>query len=221
MYVKIGKYPSWIGPYQIADKLFSWLGEDRADKIGQWMAGRDRDTWFHQLCLWYHKKFKNNGQPRVKVIVHRYDTWAMDNTLSHIVLPMLKQLKASKKGSPFCDQIDLPEHLRMTEAELDIFNRSDWHDTSEKDAIEQKFHSQFDWILDQMIWSFEQELNDQEQQHYYDQYSPDDVVEGDEFLNAQYQRTLGKFNMAKHKLYQDRKQLGFTLFGKYFQSLWT
>lgn len=41
MYVKIGKYPEWIGPYQIAEKLLFWLDkyEDRrVHKFGEFLA---------------------------------------------------------------------------------------------------------------------------------------------------------------------------------------
>ncbi len=40
----------------------------------------------------------------------------MDYTLSHIVVPMLKQLKETKHGAPFVDDEDVPEELKSTSA---------------------------------------------------------------------------------------------------------
>lgn len=222
MYVKIGKYPNWLGPYQIAEKLFFWLGEQRADRIGEWLAGKDSETWFYKLCLWYHKKFKNNGNQRTRVVIDKYDTWGMYNTLAVIVLPMLKQLKATKRGSPFCDQDDLPESMRLTQREIAIINGETLDSTpEERTAVDNKFFAQFDWILDQMIWSFEQIVNEDECTCYYDPYDADEKVEGDDLLSAKQRREMGKFNKEKYRIYQERKQLGFTLFGKYYQNLWT
>jgi hypothetical protein len=47
----------------------------------------------------------------------------MDHTLSHIVLPMLKQLKKDKHGSPLVDDEDVPEELRSTSAPA---KENDW-----------------------------------------------------------------------------------------------
>ena len=38
----------------------------------------------------------------------------MDHTLANIILPMLKQLQATKHGSPMVDIEDVPEELRIT-----------------------------------------------------------------------------------------------------------
>jgi hypothetical protein len=34
------------------------------------------------------------------LIIHPWDTWSMDHTLSYIIVPMLEQLKATKHGYP-------------------------------------------------------------------------------------------------------------------------
>ncbi len=39
---------------------------------------------------------------RIKVKYHNYDTWSLDHTLAVIILPGLKQLKATQHGHP-CD----------------------------------------------------------------------------------------------------------------------
>jgi hypothetical protein len=88
-----------------------------------------------------------------------------------------------------------------------------------------------------MIWSFEQELDDDEGDHnFYEPYAPDEVIKPrmisvvnkdgttleKEWPNwfEERERERGKFSKEKYDAYHKRKQLGFTLFGKYYQCLW-
>ena len=41
------------------------------------------------------------------IVIHDYDTWNIDVTLAHIIVPMLKQLKEKKHGAPFVDNEDV------------------------------------------------------------------------------------------------------------------
>lgn len=243
MKVYIGPYKGWVGPYQIAEKILFWMDkdDDRVDRFGQWLASNKNgdESYLTKFCLWLEKKNKR----KIKVRIDPYDTWGMDSTLSYIVLPMLKQLKATKHGSPFVDKEDLPPELQMTERETYYMNYGvlDENKTEateeEAEAINKKFFSGWDWVMDQMIWSFEQNMDDEEgRKHYYDPYLPGEEVERfkshiiDEDGNVTEEpeplfsdelcRRMGKFNVEKHKAYAARKQLGFTLFGKYFQALW-
>ena len=68
----------------------------------------------------------------------------MDNTLAYIILPMLKQLKERKHGSQFIDDEDLPVHMRHGDA----LGEDNW------------VHYKWEWVLNEMIWSFEQVLDD-------------------------------------------------------------
>lgn len=235
MYVKMGPYKDWIGPYQLADLLqYVGVSEERCDKIGDWLS----KTWVNTLCEKLHKK----RDRKIVVRIDRYDTWSMDNTLAPIILPMLRQLKETKHGSPYVDQSDLPADLRLTKREQKVFDEGHWNKKlkatqEEIEAARKKFHSQWDWIMEQMIWSFEQEMDgDEGRQFYYDPYEPDEVIEKRTYFVAkedgtneekewdlwteEEERKQGKFNAEKHKVYHARKQLGFTLFGKYYQNLW-
>ena len=242
MKIYIGPYRNWFGPYQIAKTILFWMDKDgdTVDKFYNWLAfnkdGKDSQT--SKFCRWIAKKHDR----RIKVRIDHYETWGMDHTLAYIILPMLKQLKATKHGSPYVDQNDLPADLRLTKREQKVFNEGHWNKKikateEEIDAASKKFHAQFDWVLDQMIWSFEQQfLDDEGRSNYYDPYGPDEEVEEDapeKIINDNgtvtetaplfgkvWRREMGKFNNEKHKVYQEKKQLGFTLFGKYFQSLW-
>lgn len=166
---------------------------------------------------------------KIKVRIDREDTWSMDHTLAHIILPMLKQLKATKHGSPYVEPEDVPEHMRMTERETAVFDHGFYDKTlnateEEIEAASDKFHAQWVWVLDQMIWSFEQELDEEnEHKHYYDPYESGEIDKEhivDSIFDKEYRMKMGKFNTEKHKAYNERKQLGFTLFGKYYQALW-
>jgi len=53
-----------------------------------------------------------NKAQKVNVHIDKWDTWSMDATLAHIIVPMLKQLKATKHGAPLVELEDVPEHLR-------------------------------------------------------------------------------------------------------------
>ena len=58
--------------------------------------------WYHQAGL-----VKFTGEPKVEVRIDPWDTYSMDATLAHIVLPMLIQLKRSQHIVVFMEEEDL------------------------------------------------------------------------------------------------------------------
>ena len=48
----------------------------------------------------WHSWFGYSPEQRVKIKIHKWDTWSMDNTLAPIILPMLVQLKSANHGYP-------------------------------------------------------------------------------------------------------------------------
>lgn len=242
MKVYIGPYKNSFGSYQIAKTILFWKDEetDEGYEAVDKLYNRLEKIGVGKVCHWITKKFDR----KIKVKIHNYDTWGMDNTLAHLILPMLKQLKATKHGSPYVDQEDLPVELRLTKRETKVHDDGHWNKKlkateEEIDAASKKFHSQFDWIMDQMIWSFEQELLDEDitRKAYYDPYEPDEPIEGPmtygvinkdgtttektfEWDTNEWRRERGKYNDEKRRAYEAKKQFGFTMFGKYYQSLW-
>ena len=97
--------------------------------------------------LWFDRR---TGQKQ-KIHIDPWDTWSMDHTLAPIILPMLKQLKATKHGAPMVDDKDVPKHLHMTKKEQTAFNK----DGSTTD----KFFQRWDWIMDEMIYAFDCKAN--------------------------------------------------------------
>ncbi len=88
----------------------------------------------------------------VKVEIEPHDTWNMDETLAHIIHPMLIQLKETKHGAPIVDEGDVPLGMGMSEEAKAKFS-----ETGETDG---QFHARWDWVLDEMIWAFEQKIID-------------------------------------------------------------
>jgi len=213
MKVVIGPYKSWIGPYQLADMIFFWQDKysdtcvwaDRAHRFGTWLSqNRDgSDSVLLKVCQWIESK--RNRQ--VYVRIDKYDTWSMDHTLALIALPMLKQLKATKNGSPNVDDEDVPEPLRSTAPGARDRCEEDW-DTDEH------FFTRWDYVLDEMIWAFEQKTSDTAEDQFFDH--------GEKIAGESLEDSISRIKVdeAGLKAYHKRKANGFRLFGKYYEALW-
>jgi len=157
---------------------------------------------------------KTSDECKINVRIDKYDTWNMDSTLAYIVLPMLKQLKATMHGSPG-DLIEFQQTSNSIQCSFDFYEEGD-------NLAWEKGYEHWNKILDKMIWSFEQIHTDWEDQFHsseHDIYFED--VEGTEhsIVNRGPNHTH-KFNSEGYFLFRDRMQEGFELFGKYYQSLW-
>ena len=136
----------------------------------------------------------DEGEQEIDVHIDKWDTWSMDNTLAHIILPMLKQLKETRHGAPYVDNEDVPETL--------------WSDHSDYEQTDENFHKRWDWVLDEMIWAFEQKTIDWEEQYY-------EFAENHEFGDEPL-----RWEDEKMEAHQTRMSNGFRLFGKYYENLW-
>jgi len=193
MKINIGPYRDWIGPYQIADAIFFWV-ERRgvfadepaiynrwdyraADKLGDWLS----TTWVLNLCEWIDK-FRTR---KVKVQIDPYDTWSMDHTLSLIVHPMLVQLKAANHGYFSSDPEDAPQ---IGKGEVTDYGGNDTR------ALDR-----YNWIMDEMIWTFDQ------------------LAHGDDMM---FYSEKDGWDLVRSEQYQKRIANGLRLFGKYYRALW-
>jgi len=95
--------------------------------------------------------YTDDGVEKINVVIDEYDTWSMDNTLAHIVLPMLKQLKETKNGAPNVDWEDVPRELRPSGEEIHTYNKNGETDLH--------FFDRWDWVLDEMIYAFDCKAN--------------------------------------------------------------
>jgi hypothetical protein len=197
MKVYIGPYRNWIGPYQIAEKILFWMDKEKDERVhnfGAWLG----DTWVGKVCDWVHSK-KNR---KVKIRIDKYDTWNMDHTLALIVLPMLIQLKATKHGSPYTDDEDVPEHLRSNPNRIKM-DEHDVHKVENWDA-DDTIHDRWNWVMNEMIYAFEMELDEDWEVEIYKREP--EGWDDDKF--------------AERKVIDDRIANGFRLFGKYYRGLW-
>jgi hypothetical protein len=213
MKVNIGPYKSWTGPYQLADMVFFWqdkysdtcLWAQRAHKLGTWLAHdkHGNDSYLMKLCNWIQSKRTR----KISVKIDYYDTWGMDSTLGLIVLPMLKQLHATNHGAPFVDDSDVPEHLRSIAPGARDGCEFEW-DTDANHFL------RWDWVLSEMIWAFEQKVNDESESQFYDHGEP---IAGENVMES-IKRV--KIDYDGLQAWQARKTNGFRLFGKYYENLW-
>lgn len=146
MKVVIKKYPTWFGPYQLIDTVLPFMDEDKRSDLAEKYA----DSWFGRFHVDIAEKYLNwAAARRVRVRIDSHDTWGMDSTLAHIVLPMLKQLREDKQGAPYTDDEDVPYELRSTTAPP---VKNEW-DTDDY------FFARWDWIMGEMIYAFESKLD--------------------------------------------------------------
>lgn len=239
MKVRIGPYKNWFGPYQLAEIILFWVPKEkdeyglshtatRVHNFGEWLAhGRvepehevgdifgsdDRpETWLYKILKWIDKKKKR----KIHVHIDRWDTWSMSNTLAYIVLPMLKQLKESKHGSPFVDDADVPEHLRSTSAPPLTEEQKNVHD------VDDNHFKRWDWVLDEMIFAFQNEVDDD----WEDQFTTGEYdyrtkkTDGDLYQMVEGPNHTAVTDWDGRKAYAERMQNGFRLFGRYYQNLW-
>lgn len=224
MRVHIGPYKSWIGPYQIADALCWWAKPqvdeygfkstpDWVHNFGTWLSAGD--STLLKVCQWIESKRKQ----KIRVRIDKWDTWDMYTTLAHIVLPMLKQLRATKHGAPFTDDADVPEHLKSTSAPA----KENEYDTDANHFL------RWEYVLDEMIFAFSCKLDDSWQDKYRSG-THDIVWKPSEQLGVNgkpltYEMTDGPNNTYEcdydgMAVEQARITNGFRLFGKYYENLW-
>ena len=227
MKVNIGPYIHYVGPYQIAEMILFWLDKhnDRVFALGNFLAHgfykRDpnkrnylidpdeHETWLYRFCEWIHSKRKR----RIRVKIDRWDTWSMDHTLALIALPMLKKLRDAKHGAPFVDDEDVPDELKSTSAPP----KENEYDT------DSNHFKRWDYVLDEMIYAFEQSVNDDEPEFWITAPEGmyfDPCKDGSNLSEMKYDKE-GEFDHAAYNAYHARLKNGFRLFGKYYQGLWT
>ena len=201
MKVYLSKYRyHWISPYTVLEKVFFWREIDYDEPI--------IDKWSDRLtpiCQGIQKVL-DFIHPKINYVkIDRWDTWSMDYSLSFIVVPMLKQLKETKHGAPFVDDEDVPEELKSTSAPP---KENEW------DTDDNHF-KRWDWALNEMIWAFEQNLDHDSEDKFFDH------AEWDE-KEKDFGKNLHKIKIDQPglKAHQDRKANGFRLFGKYYSGLW-
>ena len=209
MKVLIGKYPEWIGPYQIAEKLLFWMdkhNDERVHNFGTWLATdtRGNDSWLTRVCQWISAKNKR----QIYVRVDKYDSWSADHTLALIIAPVLKQLQLHKHGAPNIDDNDVPEGLNLRSYETDKLKASEWE-------VDDNHFKRWDWVLAEMIWAFEQLSTDDSTSKFFKDSGAQNIHRDmNEWMSSI------EIDHAGLNAHQARIDNGTRLFGKYYQALW-
>lgn len=235
MKVHIGGYTSWFGPYQLAEKLMFWVPKekdewgfphtaDRVHNFGEWLAygsirpepevgevhswnDNRKPTLLYRFLLW----IEGNKKRKIDVRIDRYDTWNMNNTLAYIILPMLKQLKETKHGSPYVDDKDVPKELRSTSAPP---KENEWD-------IDENHHARWDYVLDEMIWAFTQINNEDDAESQF--FTSEGDPQWEKLEDGNYRMLsdpTASYDKKGHTAWKKRKAKGLMLFGKYYEGLW-
>jgi len=138
------------------EKIFFWREIDYGEPIIEKLS-----NFLNPFSVaWMN--FLDFVHPRIDYVkIDKYDTWSMDHTLANIILPMLKQLKASKHGSGFVDMEDVPEHLRcITTESWDHQTVFDFYHEHQIQEGEFDIHARWDWVMGEMIYAFEMKVRD-------------------------------------------------------------
>jgi len=225
MKVNIGPYIDWIGPAQIAEKILFWKNkyainkdnplEDHPDSIA---IHKRTDLLckipgLSRFCEWNYERQKR----RINVHIDGYDVWNADHTLALIIVPVLKKLKEQKHGSPHVDNRDVPKHLRSTAAKrLTKEERNTGH-------TDELWNQRWEWVLNEMIWAFEQHAMDDWETQYY---SGDTDLVLEKVEGTMYSKLVEgpnhtfKVDLEARNAAYKRIENGRRLFAKYYQNLW-
>jgi hypothetical protein len=213
-WARCGRNTSIQAAIDEADGKYKFV--EAPDWVEQWT---DRLTPISRAIQWV----LDLVHPRIDYVkIDSWDTWSMDHTLADIILPMLKQLQATKHGSPNTDDEDVPEYLRSHMAQP---KENEW----DTDSLH---HMRWDWILAEMIFAFEKKAQDDWASEFHTgeidwEWVPIDK-DGNEVAKGEHKyytmkkgpRDTHVYDAEGAKKVQARISNGFRLFGKYYENLW-
>jgi len=232
MIVKIGKYIHWYNTHRVEDKYLEWRHKKYAWEINDsdhdWI---DRtvmkllDGW--QTVLHYTiNQIQKRRERKVKVHVDRWDVWNANETLSHVILPVLERLRETKQGAPFVDLEDVPKKLRVEKLTKK---------QKENGEVSDNHFKRWDYVLDEMIWSFreiangmpgEEEFSTGEREIIWTPVDEKGNEVSEDYDGVKYYRMdkgpndTSHFDKKGFDKYNERINNGLRLFGKYYRSLW-
>lgn len=207
MKVKIGPHGKRISFYNY-DWPEKYLGESRYEKLCDKVQPLLDNTINRVL----------DRDQKVKVHIDNYDVWNADYTLALIIAPTLRKLKETTQSSAFVDNEDVPLELRAyPQSQADI----------DQGKVDDNHSKRWEWVLDEMIWAFEQSANP----NWDDQYHSGniDIVSvplDPNDPNSMYSIEKGpndtsKFDKEGYTKHLERIKNGHRLFGKYYMALWS
>jgi hypothetical protein len=161
-----------------------------------------------------NKPWLDKRHRKKNIRIDYYDVWSADNTIAMVVHPLLVLLKEKKHGSPQTDDEDAPEHLRSTAA---VPKENDWDSDN-------NIHARWEWILDEMIWAFEQCAKEDhgDSQFFSGEVDWNFIKDSDTGLSqiVDGPKSTFKVDYEGKKAHYDRIKNGLRLFAKYYFGLW-
>ena len=245
MKVYISNYRNhWYSPYTWIDYAFFWTDWSKCSRNRNIIMNEkyiEHPEWVDKIADFLTpisrgiQTILDKIHPPIKYVkIDRWDTWSMDHTLAHIILPMLKQLRDTKHGSPYVDLEDVPEELRMVgyeDASSQFILEFENQEQYEKESWEIT-HRRWDWILNEMIFAFEHIVDDTWKESFssgeFDTLWIPVDKDGNEVPKGEhsyYKMGHGpnhtyKCDYEGMRKVEDRVQNGLRLFGKYYSGLW-
>ena len=139
------------------------------------------------------------------------DLWSLPEVLALVIAPALRKLREVQCGSSFVEDEDVPPRLRSGRVgEPDAWAAPD-------DNWAPRWH----WILDEMIWTFEQLAQPDLRRQYY---SGQIDIQWEPIPNSDMQKMrLGPehtLNFDEVDRYDARVSNGLRLFARYYRCLW-
>lgn len=228
MRVTIGPYKSDLIPINRLERKYERM------RSGKMYLDEEDYTWYDKIVLGLLdrldnfflpiNRWSNDRKRKVKVHIDYYDIWSADHTLGMIIAPMLKKLKEHQHGYPHVDNEDVPEELH--------FSKEDKEKLENDGTVDSKHEARWAWVLDEMIWAFEQyeDPYEGENQFYHNSeqlemiFTPLEDNPKLSSLSFNHQKDPSKPAYWRDteglKKHHERKKNGLRLFAKYYDSLW-
>lgn len=228
MKVYIGPYEKWLSSRKLSDYMtkkygYDWPPESKYTKYEKFLGVLD------DVMDWFYSKTFNRiysySSRKIQIRIDDYDTFNADHTIALIVLPLLKKMKESKRGSSFVNNEDVPKELQITDKQKKAYDKDG--------SCDPNYFKRWDYVLDEMIFAFECVVDDDWEEEFYSGDYDISFVPIDNDGNVVAKEDATRFKLSKGpndtnvfdkegymKTY-NRIDNGLILFGKYFRALWT
>ena len=199
---------NWLSPYTIIEKVIFWREIDYDEPLVQNILKYTKLGWF---CDKLHtiRSFLNRDIKYIQI--DPWDAWSLEHTLSPIILPILQELKRVKHGAPFIADEDVPKNLRVGAKGT---CNSDVHKLFEDN--DNTFFERYDYILDEMIWTFQTLSMDDHEGQFYTHMTK--TIDWDKDIDKSIRNI--KVDRKGLEAHNARITNGLRLFGKYYRALW-
>lgn len=211
MKVHIGKYPRYYSVNTIADFIIFWDNnrfsekETLSDKFADFL---DKSKILNRFIVWLN----NRNKQKIYVKIEGHDVWSLDHTLSLIIFPALKKLKEVNCASPLINDSDVPDHLKSTSAPPLT------EEQINSGFLDGNYHLRWEWILDEMIWTFEQYTLEDRGEDQFTSGKSDYIIENGKMEKGP--NHTYEIDREAVKAHRARMENGMRLFAKYYEALW-